>query len=147
MSDLEKLQDWIQSFPGAERISNWKIDYTDQIPGTFGMFPTGLIEISRKEDVLGNVTVRNQYNFALYLQMYKAPGDEIGALYNADWVIDFQRWVQEQSILRKAPTFGNHNTRAETITASNGALLDASEEGTALYMVQLTATFENYYEA
>ena len=43
-----------------------KVLYTDQIPFNGGVFPSGLMEVSRTSDILGNVTVTNQYNFGLY---------------------------------------------------------------------------------
>ncbi len=147
MSDLEKLRAWLQTYPGADKLTDFQVDYTDQLPGSFGVFPAGLVEISRKENIWGDVTVRNQYNFALYLVLPKAPGDDVGAAVNADWVMDFQRWVQAQSVTHKAPTFGNVDTENETMSAQNGALYDADEEGLAMYMVSLQAVFQTEYPA
>lgn len=147
MSDLERLRVWLGTYPGAaEHLSNMRVDYTDALPGEFGVFPSGLVEISRRRDIVGDTLVRNQYNFAIYVVFPKAPGDDAGALINADWVMDFQKWVQEQSITGNAPTFGNYSVRTETMSAQNGALFEASGEGLAMYMVQLSAVFSNYYE-
>ena len=57
----------------------------------------------------------------------------------------FQEWVQEQSILGLAPTFGNTDTKQESIQAQNGMLYE-SGEGIATYMVQLSVTFKKRYE-
>lgn len=146
MSDLERLKEWLNTYPGAEQLEQMRVDYTDALPGQFGVFPSGLMEISRRRDILGDTTVQNQYNFAIYIVFPKAPGDDVGALINADWVMDFQRWVQEQSVTGQAPTFGDVNQSRETISAQNGALFEADGEGLAMYMVQLSATFTNYYE-
>jgi len=82
----------------------------------------------------------------LYYVFTKSPGDDTGATVNADWVMDFQRWVQSQSITGAAPTFGNIDTDEEQIKAQNGVLYEATDEGTATYMVQLSINFTNYYE-
>ena len=145
MSDIERIRKWVETFPDHKKLDGFQVDYTDAIPNNGGIFPSGLVEISRTEDILGNVTVRNQYNFGLYYVFPKAPGDNEGAAINADWVMDFQKWVQEQSIRRLAPTFGDE-PETERIQAQNGVLYDAEEEGTATYMVQLSVNFTKIYE-
>lgn len=145
MTDLEKIRSWLKTFPDHQKLDGFNVDYTDAVPNNGGIFPSGLVEISRSEDILGNVTVRNQYNFGLYYVFEKAAGDDAGAQLNADWVMDFQRWVQEQSIQHLAPTFGDE-PKSEQIQAQNGVLYDADEEGTATYMVQLSVNFTKHYE-
>ncbi len=140
MTALEKIRDFVRSYPGADIFREFQVDYTDQVPFNGGIFPSGLVEVERREDILGNVTVTNQYNFGLYYVFEKAPGDDVGAAANADWVMDFQEWVQEQSVTGAAPAFGDVPNR-EKITAQNGVLYDADEEGTAMYMVQLSVQF------
>ena len=145
-TDLERLRTWLATYPGYDILDNMLVDYINEIPGAASLMPAGLTEISRTEDILGNVTVRNQYNFGLYLALEKSPGDDIASAYNAGWVLDFQRWVQAQSVTRAAPTFGNIDQRRETIKAQNGALLDTGKEGVAVYVVQLSAEFSTFYE-
>ena len=65
-NNLAKLRNWIKTFPGFDILSAFRVDYTDQIPSNGGVFPAGLVEISRKADIIGNVTVTNQLNFGLY---------------------------------------------------------------------------------
>lgn len=145
MTALEKVRAWLGEYPGFDILSTFQVDYTSQVPMCGGLFPAGLVEISRRRDILGNVTVENQYNFALYYLFEKAPGDESAALENAAWVMDFQEWVQEQSIRGLAPRFGN-TSAPETAKAENGTLYEADGEGTALYSVQLSVRFETNYE-
>lgn len=140
MTALERITGFVKNYPGADILSQFRIDYTDQIPANGGIFPSGLEEVSRKRDLLGNVTVVNQYNFGLYYVFEKAPGDDAGAKVNAGWIMDFQAWVQEQSVLGLAPIFGDV-PRQEKITAQNGVLYDAGDEGLATYMVQLSVQF------
>ena len=103
------------------------------------------MEISRSEDILGNVTVRNQYNFGLHFVPPKAPGDDVGATINADWLMDFQRWVQEQSVRGIAPS-GNHEPHRESLKAQTVCVYDADGGGAAVYMVTLSAEFTMKYE-
>lgn len=148
-STLEIVQHWISTYPGPypnnNNLDQFSVDFTDKIPSTGGIFPSGLIEISRTKDILGNVEVHNQYNFGLYYVFEKAPGDDVGALINADWIMAFQEWVQQQSIQHLAPTFGD-DPGSEKIQAQNGVLYTADEEGTATYMVQLSIAFTKFYE-
>ncbi len=145
MTDLERIRSWVSTYPGTDRLRDLKVDYYEAVPDNGSIAPAGLVEISRTEYILGNVTVENQYNFGLYYTLAKAPGDDAGATENADWLMGLQRWVQEQSLRHLAPTFGDA-PRKETIKAQNGELLAADEEGTAVYMVQLSANFTKYYE-
>lgn len=144
MTALEKITAFVQSYPGADILRDFQIDYTDQIPNNGGVFPSGLVEVSRKTDLMGNVTVTNQYNFGLYYVFPKAPGDSAGAAVNADWVMDFQEWVQAQSALGLAPVFGDL-PRQERVMAQNGVLYAAEGEGLATYMVQLSVQFVKYF--
>lgn len=145
MTALDKIRGFIRQYPGADIFRDFHVDYTDQIPDNGGVFPSGLTEVSRTRDILGNVTTVNQYNFGLYYVFKKSPGDDTGAAENADWVMDFQEWVQSASALGFAPVFGDV-PESEKITAQNGVLYGADEEGTAMYMVQLTVTFIKKYE-
>lgn len=145
MTALEKVRDWLRKYPGFDILSTFQVDYTSEVPGCGGLFPAGLVELGRRRDILGNTTVENQYNFALYYVFEKAPGDETGAAGNAAWVMDFQEWVQEQSVRGAMPRFGNTSAR-ETAKAENGTLYEVDGEGTALYSVQLSIRFEKRFE-
>lgn len=145
MTALEKIREWIRTYPGCSQLRELSVDYTDEVPANGGVNPSGLLEISRKRDILGNVTVTNQYSFTLYFVFAKAPGDDVGAEENAQWLMDFQDWVQSQSITGKAPVFGDA-PRQETIKAQNGSLFTAGSEGTAVYSAQLSVQFIKRYE-
>lgn len=145
MSDLERIREWISNYPGMDRLQAVWIDYYTASPDNGSIAPAGLIEISRNEDILGNTAVENQYNFGLYYVLTKAAEDDEGAITNAEWIMGLQQWVQEQSVRRLAPTFGDEPT-TERIQAQNGALYTADEEGIATYIVQLTINFKRIYE-
>lgn len=146
MTELEKIREWLKTYPCYDILSEFHVDYTDCIPSNAGIFPEGLVEISRNETITGNVKVQNQYNFGIYYTFLKSPGDDVGAMFNSQWVMDFQRWVQEQSVLKKVPTFGNYQTEREVVSAQNGVLYQVDEEGTAVYMVRLSVKFQNLYK-
>lgn len=145
MTTLERVKGWIASFPNYDILSKFRFDYTDQIASNGGIFPSGLIELSRVYDIAGNATVTNQLNFGIYTVFEKAPGDDEGAKFNAEWVMKFQEWVQEQSVLGLAPVFGDDPDQ-ERIKAENGVLYEAQDEGTATYMVQLSIIYIKNYE-
>ena len=144
MTALDKIKQWLATYPGWEEL-NLSVDWTSKVPGNSGLFPDGLVEQKRTSDILGNVTVWNQYNFGLFYVFTKAPGDPEGAEVNAEWVMDFQNWVQAQSARHLAPTFGDE-PNTERITAQNGTLYNADAEGTAVYMVQLSASFIKHFK-
>ena len=140
MEVIERVRQWVQTFPQWEAGQLLYIDYTGAVPGNAGLFPLGLEERDRKEDVLGNVTVSCRYQFALYRV---ASGQEDNAA-NAAWLLEFQDWVRQQSIQGLAPTFGDEPAR-ERIRAEKGRLKDGSQTGTGIYAVQLTAEFVKKY--
>lgn len=145
MSALEKIKNWLLTYPEIERLQGLGVDYYSQQPDNGSIDPSGLVEISRKTDIIGNVTVENQYNFALYFVLAKAPEDNEGATQNANWLLDLQNWIQEQSVGRRIPSFGDV-PEDETVSAQNGKVDSADEEGTAIYSVQLSINFIKIYE-
>ena len=145
MTALEKIRSWLATFPDFDILSSFSVDYIDRaVPNNGGIFPDGLVEVERRRDIMGNSTVTNQYNVGIYGVFAKPPGDDVGAVINADWVSGFQEWVQAQSVTGDAPTFGDV-PNAEKITAQNGMLYDTGE-GTATYMVQLSVQFKKKFE-
>lgn len=145
MTALETIRDWIKTFPQFDALTTFNVDYTSAEPANGGLMPSGLAEVSKKTDIFGNTTVSNQYNFTLYFVFFKAPGDDSGAEENAQWLMDFQDWVQTQSATGAAPRFGD-DARQENIKAQNGMLLEADNEGTAVYSVNLSVQFIKKYE-
>lgn len=145
MTPIERIRSWLETYEGFDILDKFQVDYISQLPNNGSIDPSGLIEIERSQDIMGNVTVTNQYNFGLYYVFEKPPGDDIGAAINADWVMAFQEWVQGQSVTGQAPVFGDA-PHAERIMAQNGVLYEATEEGLATYVVQLSVQFMKKYE-
>lgn len=139
MNDLEKLRKWLLTYPNWSESGLLYVDYTDAVPG-LGLYPAGLEELGRQEDVLGNVTVKCRYHFALY-RVTAAQEDKTE---DAAWLLEFQQWVQQQSALGLAPQFGDV-PGTERLRAQKGKLKEASQAGTATYVVTLTADFTKIY--
>ena len=133
---LDKVMNWLQTFPLWE--GTLQVDYADAIPGSTGLYPRGITELSRREDVLGNVTVRCSWGFAL--QRAALPGEE-----NARWLMEFQNWVADQDRLGLAPKFGD-DPKSERIRASEGQLQSHAQVGSALYTVKLLAEFTRIFK-
>ena len=145
MNPLDTIREWLNKYTGFDRLQDLRVDYYSQQPDNGSIDPSGVQIISITEDILGNKTVDMQYNFGVYFVLAKDPGDEETAVDNAAWVMDFQRWVNEQSILHLAPAFGDV-PKTESIKAQNGAVTAADNEGVAIYMVQLSVSFTKIYE-
>lgn len=140
MTDLEKVRQWLLTYPQWDAGGLLYIDYTDAVPGNLGLYPTGLEEISHREDVLGGITVKNRYHFALYRVAARQEDNTQDAL----WLLEFQKWVQSQSAAGLAPTFGDE-PKQERLRAEKGKLKEVSQTGTGTYVVTLTAEFVKYY--
>ena len=132
---LDTVQTWLQTYPGWE--GTLQLDYAEAVPGNSGLYPKGFTELSRREDVQGNLTVRCSCTFTL--RRMAAAGGE-----NAKWLLELQRWVADQSRLGLAPRFGDDPGR-ERIRAFEGRLDRYTQAGTACYTVQLSVEFTKYY--
>ena len=133
---LETFTRWLQTFPAWE--DSIQIDFVDARPGSTGLYPKGLTELSRREDVLGNLTVRCRYDFLL--RKVGGNGEE-----NARWLLQFQNWVMEQDRLGLAPKFGD-DPKSERIRASEGQLHSHAQVGSTLYTVQLSTEFTKIFK-
>lgn len=140
MQVLEKVRQWVQTFPKWEEGQLLYIDYTAAVPGNTGLYPMGMELVGRHEDIVGSVTVQCRYRFSLYRVVAGQEDRED----DAAWLMEFQNWVQEQSILGLAPTFGDVPAR-ERIRAEKGRLKEGSQTGAGVYAVELTAEFVKKY--
>ena len=139
MTDLERLRQWLQGYPNWEE--SLQVDFAEVRPGNAGLFPNGLEETGRREDVLGNVQIDCRYRFVLY----RHTAGQADGTANAQWLLDFQNWVQQQSAVGLAPHFGDVPSR-ERMQAQKGTLKEVSQAGTGTYMVTLIADFRKVYE-
>ncbi len=132
---LEQMKTWLETFPGWEGVLQF--DYADSTPGNSGLYPKGLTELSRREDVLGNQKIR--YSCVFDLKRSAAAGEE-----NARWLLDFQNWVARQDRLGLAPKFGDE-PKTERIRAFEGRLDKHTQAGSSLYQVALSIEFTKLY--
>lgn len=133
---LEAMKAWLQTYPAWE--GTLLFDYADAVPGSIGLYPRGLRELTRREDVQGNVTVRYCCDF--FLRRAACPGEE-----NARWLLAFQNWVIQQAFLGLTPKFGDL-PETERMQAFAGKLDSHKQAGSALYTVQISAEFTKIYE-
>lgn len=105
ISALEKLQAWLSAYP------HW-----NGYPARICILPKGLEEISRREDVLGNALVSCRYYVNLFWEM-ESTGEDTE---NARRLLEFQNWVQEQSVLGLAPNFGDVASEERIRTEKGG---------------------------
>ena len=132
---LDTMLTWLQTYPDWE--GTLRLDYAEAVPGNSGLYPKGITELSRREDVQGNLTVRCSCTFTL--RRVAAAGEE-----NARWLLRFQSWVADQSRLGLAPKFGDDPGR-ERIRAFEGRLDKHTQAGAACYTAQLSVEFTKYY--
>ena len=132
---LDTMKQWLQTFPDWE--GDLQLAYADQVPGNAGLYPRGMTQLSRREDVLGNVTVRWGCNFLL--RRWAAARED-----NARWLLRLQQWIAQQEQLGLTPKFGD-DPASERMRAFEGKLDQHSQTGSALYTLQLQAEYTKIY--
>ena len=40
-TDLQRMREWLATYPGYDVLGTFRCDYTDQVPGNGGMYPRG----------------------------------------------------------------------------------------------------------
>lgn len=115
-------------------------------PGTGGLWPRGVTVLTRREDVLGGVTLRCRAEFLLRLCLPLPPGDDAQALHNAGRLLALQGWVAAQSAAHALPPLGDGVPEGETLRAEEGRLERADTGGTARYTIRLRAEFTEIYK-
>ena len=128
ISALDKLQAWLSTYPQWENC-----------PANICVLPKGMEETSRREDVLGNTLVGCRYYVNLFWEMTGQGNDAE----NAERLLDFQHWVQQQSAEGLAPCFGDVPAQ-EKIRAEKGGLTPGAQ--IVAYTVTLIADFMKVYE-
>jgi len=135
MTNLKKMQQWLQTFPGFGDTPI-RLECTQAAPQGLGLYFRGREEVSRKEDILGRRESRCKLRFALQLQQLHHNGVDPVQLP----VAQLQEWVQQQSALGLAPRFGDVPQHERLLTR----LVQTREDprsGTRLQEVELTAEF------
>lgn len=138
--ELERVRRWFSGAPGMERVQSLGVDYHPAVAENGSVAPAGVKERGRRADVLGNVTVEQEVCFRVLLILLKNEEDD--GLENAQWLLDLQKWVQEQGARGLTPVFGAH----QQVRAEEGTLKQVSPEGTGVYSLRLTFRYETVYE-
>ena len=139
MHDLEKIRQFLLSFPGWD--GELTVDYTDGRPGSCGLYFTGVEERFRQTDVQGNALVCNRYHFVLRRIAVATAGQAQGA----QWLMDLQNWIQQQSAAGNTPRLGCLPDR-EQMASHDAKLLKADTSGCAVYQLRLWVEFCTYQE-
>lgn len=116
----EEILAWLQKFTG-ETVH---MDYLPEQPGSWGLFPQGQEQISRQEDVLGNVTTHLRHTYILR---------RVGLRQTEDQTLMEQlcRWVAAQNEKKLSPA---------PVTAEKARMENARQTGTGVYGVKLIFT-------
>ena len=141
MPDIEKMRQWLQSWPGWDKEAKLYVNYVDTVPGNCALFPGGVEEVNRKSDLLGNTRVHCRYSFTLYRVMDRKED----AIEEEIWLQALQQWVQQQSAEGKAPILGDE-PGTESMRAEKGRLAKTRQPGNAMFAVEFTAEFIKNYE-
>lgn len=124
MDMLEKLGAWLGALPF------WKgevpeIDKLSVKPGAAGLFPLGVKQLEKREDVLGNVTYLNRYSFLL--KKIAVPGMD-----SAVWCMAVQEAARQLP-----PDLGQ-----KAFYAQGGNYVKNTATGVGMYEIRLIAEME-----
>ena len=139
MNIIETIQAALASFPN---INELHIDYNDDAPDNFGLYPTGDRVVV--QDIIGN-QIRN-HNFILYADFLSF--NDYLRLQNSNMLLELQYWLERypnnQAVT--ATIDGAEYTGALTkITCSNGMLFsipDGNMNTAVRYTLQIAAEYQ-----
>lgn len=142
MNIIELVQSVLRDFP---KIRQLHIDYNEDAPDGFGLYPTGDTLI--KEDILGNQT--RKHTFILYAVFQSF--NDYDRLINSGTLLELQMWLEHSAENQKVEFTVNNKTITGSLiklTCANGMLYDISDNNMnsgVQYQLQITAeyTIEN----
>lgn len=134
---LEAIRRWLAGYPGVKLL---RADQTLPCPGYGSIVSLGVTELSREEGFLGELTIHNRWDLKLYFVLPKAQEEDGCASANAQWLLELQSWVQEQSVMGKVPMVGDC-PQSLRFVAQQGSLEEAKGEGLGVYSVKLSVFF------
>lgn len=124
---MVKIRNWLQTCPQMGQV---RLDQTPQLGGC-GMYPRGVTELWRRQDVAGNTHIRCRERY--YLETLRQDVLEE----NAQWLQRLSRWVREQSISGKTPVFGEQ----QQISFTAGRMEKAPAPGMSRYSGELIVEY------
>ena len=124
MEQLELVRQWLLRFPqwGQKPLA---VDCTGPKPGSCGLFPVGLEQIRRRENVLGVVTYRYRRQFLL--RRAACRGED-----GAAWIMALEDWVSRNP----GPGLG-----ADCIVRAEKGRILKTDAQIATYEVKLTIEY------
>ncbi len=144
-SVLPALRDFLAGAPALSDLT-LRVEDAGPAPGTGGLWPRGVTVLTRKENLLGGVSLRCRAEFLLRLCLPLPPGDDARAVRNAGRLLALQSWVAAKSAAHALPAFGNGLPEGETLRAQDGRLETADAGGTARYTIRLLAEYTEVYK-
>ena len=144
-SVLPALRDFLAGAPALSDLT-LRVEDAGPAPGTGGLWPRGVMVLTRKENLLGGVSLRCRAEFLLRLCLPLPPGDDARAVRNAGRLLALQSWVAAKSAAHALPAFGNGLPEGETLRAQDGRLETADAGGTARYTLRLLAEYTEVYK-
>lgn len=144
-SVLNDLRAFLAQAPALAEIP-LRVEEAGPEPGTGGLWPRGVTVVTRKEDVLGGVTLRCRAEFLLRLCLPLPPGDDDQAVRNAGRLLALEGWVAARSAAHTLPRFGTGLPEGETLRAQDGRLEGTDLVGTARYTLRLLAEYTEIYK-
>ena len=129
---FEQLLQWLARCPALTGI-DLRVDDLPPAAGTGALFPKGVEQTDRWQNLLGQVTARQKMQLVLRLNLPFVPGDANLSAQTARRLLELQAWVAEQSAAA--------DPMQETLTAGAARLEQANDEGSAVYTVTLTAHY------
>lgn len=138
MNIIETVQAALLSYP---QIVNLHIDYNENAPGEYGLYPTGDRLI--KEDVLGNQ--ERQHTFILYADFQSF--NDYDRLANSGTLLSLQQWLErfpDNQPVTAAVGESELSGNLKKITCANGMLFsipDGNLNAAVRYQLQITADY------
>lgn len=138
------------TYPGIDTGSQISVlPFQPNVTQGQGISYTGLGTPIIGRDVLGNTTITYRANFVL--DILRQLIDPISNEEITEFIIEFERWVIEQSIAGHAPRFGNDIDYQETMWAQGGILYMTQMVDTpipfAAYRTNIIIQYQNIYES
>lgn len=140
MNIIDVVRTAISQYPQIDTIIH--VDYNDEIPGSFGLYPTGDTLIRR--DILGNQV--RKHTFVFYA-VYQSVND-YDRLVNSGTLLELQMFLEnyanEQEITLSVNNVEKHGT-LKRLSCSNGMLIaipDNNMNSGVRYQLQITAEYE-----
>lgn len=142
MNIIELVKSLLQEFPKINDIcNNVHIDFTNDIPTSYGLSPTGDTLLS--EDILGNQL--RQHTFVLYA-VYQSIND-YDRLANSGTLLELQMYLESKADNQQISINVGDKTitgKLKKLTCANGMLYEVPQENMldgVTYQIQITAQY------